>query len=133
MEQYWLPTQQQIDTEVATNTASWQQQLTLRLNSYGFFWANLYPIYLFKLLAIMMLGMACYKLGIFQGMRSKGFYAWHGVIATAIGIVLSVYSQLQLEQSNYQMEVGQQLLVSINYWASLITAWGYICLILWCV
>ncbi len=80
--------------------------------------------------ALMMIGMAMMKLGVFSGERSVSFYRKMMLAGYLIGLPLTIFSasDLYAHQFNslYVMRVGG----IANYWGSLIVAFGHIGLVM---
>ena len=80
--------------------------------------------------ALMMIGMAVMKLGLFSGERSASFYRKMMLAGYLIGLPLTIFSASDLYAhqftSLYVMRVGG----IANYWGSLIVAFGHIGLVM---
>jgi len=67
---------------------------------------NFAPVYFpgpIDVWALMLIGMALFKLGVLQGERSMGFYARMAVVGYAVGISINAVSTYGMITSNYDM------------------------------
>lgn len=128
--QYWMPSQERINTELAGNRAGWLGQWDTRVGMYSEI-ANGIVILFFRLAGAMLLGMALYKAKLLDASRDAGFYLKHAVIFIALGYGLAIFGLDELEARRddpiYSMFIGS----NYTFIASAIICWGYMALVQW--
>lgn len=128
--QLWRPSPAEISAEIAAYRGSWKQQMTARvpdaelLEGQGLLFLTLW-----RAGGLMLVGMACYKLGLLTGKLSIPQYGRPGIAAFLVGIAVVSYGVHQDFAHNwgfpYAFFVGSQF----NYWGSLAVIWAWICLV----
>ncbi len=129
--QTWLPPADVIENEISIMRGSWIEQMKVRvpsaffLQTFLFLWQSFW-----RIISMMLLGMALYKWGILSAQRSKMFYlklALTGLIAgffiTGVGIIENFNAGWSMD---YSMFFGSQF----NYIGSIGVALGYISLVM---
>lgn len=105
-----LPSRQKLQEEVDNYRKGYGGVMTQRVPIMRKF--NFVPVYFpggFDIWALMLIGMALFKLGVLQGERSLGFYLRLAVAGYAIGIPLNALSTYGMITSNYDI-------VASNFW-----------------
>ncbi len=127
----WAPGQEAIDREIAALTGGVIEQLTWRIPETFKMETFVFMIwYGWRALAMMMIGMSFYKLGILKGNWSKMLYAILAVATLPIGFLLiktGIDKNFATEWSvEYSMFFGWQW----NYFGSLLVAVGYMAIVM---
>ncbi len=127
----WHPSQERVEEILATYRGTWMEQMRLRAIAAIGAQTFLFAIFTFwRVSGLMLVGMALFKLGVFQAKRSIGFY-WIGALA---GLLIGYSLVLCGIQRNLQSEFEgiQSLFVDsqFNYWGSLLVCLGYTCLVM---
>ena len=105
-----LPSRQKLQEEVDNYRKGYGGVMTQRVPIMRKF--NFVPVYFpggFDIWALMLIGMALFKLGVLQGERSLGFYLRLAGAGYAIGIPLNALSTYGMITSNYDI-------VATNFW-----------------
>ncbi|ANO52458.1 DUF418 domain-containing protein [Woeseia oceani] len=80
--------------------------------------------------ALMLIGMALMKLGVFSGSRTPGFYTRLMLIGYGIGLPLSIYSAMDLHAHDFSGLYMMQRGGIANYIGSILVALGHIGLVI---
>jgi uncharacterized protein len=99
-----LPSRQKLQEQVDNYRKGYGGVMTERVAIMRKF--NFIPVYFpggFDIWALMLIGMALFKLGILQGERSFGFYARMAVIGYAVGIAVNSLSTYGMIASNFDI------------------------------
>jgi uncharacterized protein len=127
----WSPGPEAVAAEVEAYRGGWIAQMDLRVAASVFHQTFLILIwYGWRVVGLMMAGMALFKWGVLSAERSNGFY-WKaallglgaGLPIVAAGVVLNFAEGWRLE---FSMFLGWQF----NYWGSFAMAFGYIGLVM---
>ncbi len=126
----WAPSAEQLDHVVQGMRGSIAQQIATRAPVTATLQTVVFVMFfVWRVSAMMLLGMALYKTGVLTGRRENAWYAKTAAITlplgfglTILGIVLNFRAQWSLE---YSMFIGGLP----NYWGSVATALGYIALV----
>ena len=123
----WLPPAEKVQAQIETYQGSWLTQMPARieqavfLQTFLFLWATLW-----RVTAMMLLGIVLYKLDIITAKRSNAYYRrlsiiglGSGIILTGLGIVLNFNNNWHYD---YSMFFGDQF----NYLGSVAAALGFI-------
>lgn len=127
----WMPENQIIQHYLDVYRSGWVEQMELRIQGTMFMQTGYFFMSTFwRVMAMMLLGMALYKWGILSAERSRAFYRKlaitglvHGFLLTAAGIYLNFSNQWTME---FSMFIG----VQFNYLGSVGTALGYVALVM---
>ena len=127
----WAPSHETIQNEVAANLSSWIGQSDIRHTMAAKMQSNII-FYLTRIVGVMALGMALYKMDFF-GKRFTNNKLWStGIVSFVVGLSLIVYGNQLNFSANWPLEsmfIGSQY----NYWGSLIMAYSYLAgLIIFC-
>ncbi len=129
-QQLWRPTQAQLDAESAAYSGGWKQQMAARVPDAELLEGQgLVFLTLWRAGGLMLIGMACYKLGLLTGKLSIAQYARSGIAAFLVGVAVISYGVHQDFAHHwgfpYAFFVGSQF----NYWGSLAVVWAWISLV----
>lgn len=80
--------------------------------------------------ALMMIGMALLKLGVLSGERSAGFYRKMMLAGYLIGLPLTIFSASDLSAHQFDPLYAMRFGGIANYWGSIIVAFGHIGLVM---
>jgi uncharacterized protein len=128
MESFWSPPAEKIQQDLLVNSGSWSAQNTARAELYSMMLNNM-PMFMFRIIGLMLIGMALYKARILDASRETAYYARHGLIALLVGVVMVVYGIEQIEASQWDMVYASFIGGQYNYWGSVILAWAYVCFV----
>lgn len=129
--QSWMPAMESIRNELASMRGSWLEQMEQRIPGSIFMQTFFFAIYSFwRVMAMMLLGMALYKWGVLSAKRSKTFYTRMVLIGLLVGwslVSIGIWKNFETGwKMDYSMFTGSQF----NYIGSLAVAFGYIGLIM---
>ncbi|MGH9817711.1 MAG: DUF418 domain-containing protein [Candidatus Acidiferrales bacterium] len=126
MSQGWKPSPEKLDEEIAAYTGPWSGQLSHRVPLAFQFHTFVFFIWGFwRAAGLMLIGMALYKLGVFNATCSRRFYAMLAALAL-VGFAL-VYTGVRLnEASQWDMYFSFFKGVQFNYWGSVLVSTAYI-------
>jgi uncharacterized protein len=120
-------TPEAIQRELAAYRGGWLDQQSIRsgdalnLETQGFL---LYSIW--KVLGLMLLGMALFKMGVFSAARSTTFYIGLVAIGLLVGVPVVSYGVYQNFAAGWDVRYSGFLGTQFNYWASIIVALGWV-------
>jgi len=129
--QGWLPNNETIQQELKTMRSGWITQMDHRVEM-AFMLETVYFFYniFWRVMAMMLLGMALFKSGVLLAQRPTGFYRKLALFGLSIGLSLTAYGiyfnfshEWQIEQSMFQGSL-------FNYFGSAGTALGYVGIIM---
>ncbi|RDX36598.1 DUF418 domain-containing protein [Kangiella sp. HD9-110m-PIT-SAG07] len=125
----FAPSESFIAQETAVYTSDYAAQLDHRID---FFTTNL-PMMalffgLFRIGGSMLLGMGLYQLGILTAERSRSFYIKMMVLCLIVGFGTIAYDSFLLLDSNFSMSTAMLSFMSLNSFAAVFVALGYIAL-----
>ena len=124
----WAPTQEMIDKDILVNQASWLGQMEHRNFMASKMQTNVL-FYMFRIVGLMMIGMALFKLDFFGKRFSNKSLAISAVITLALGLLLSITGN----QANFDSGWGLDSMMSgiqPNYWGSILMAYSYMSLLI---
>ena len=126
----WQPTQATIDEFLTAYRGGWLEQIPLRsttalgVETFGLFFYG--P----RVIGLMLVGMALFKLDVFSAGRSRRFYVLLALLGLAVGLSVEAYGVvLDLEHgwaATWSMFHGLQF----NYWPSIAVSLGYVGLVM---
>jgi uncharacterized protein len=123
----WTPTQEMIDKDILVNQASWLGQMEHRNFMASKMQSNVL-FYMFRIVGLMMIGMALFKLDFFGKRFSNKSLVISAVITLALGLVLVITGN----QANFDSGWGLDSMLSgiqPNYWGSILMAFSYMSLL----
>ncbi len=85
-----------------------------------------FMFYGWRVVGLMLAGMALYKLDILTARRSTKFYAWMMAVGFGLGIPLASYGAWRVMQSGFSFGYGNFVGAQFNYWDSLTVCVGWI-------
>jgi len=80
--------------------------------------------------ALMMIGMALMKLGVLSGERSVSFYRNMMIIGYLVGLPLTIFSAIDANAHHFDPLYAMRVGGIANYWGSIIVAFGHIGLVM---
>ena len=129
--QTWVPEIEKIGRELDLMRGSIGEQLSFRAPASFFFQTFVFLIWTgWKVLGLMLLGMAFFKTGVLTGERSTGWYTWFSLISLLIGLTLIIFGLNYNFSHQWKMEFSMFLGWQFNYWGSLFMALFYLGLIM---
>jgi uncharacterized protein len=123
----WAPTQEMIDKDILVNQASWLGQMEHRNFMASKMQTNVL-FYMFRIVGLMMIGMALFKLDFFGKRFSNKRLVISAVITLALGLILVITGN----QANFDSDWGLDSMLSgiqPNYWGSILMAYSYMSLL----
>lgn len=129
--QSWLPNTETIEAELTAMRGNWIEQMDKRvpgsifMQTFLFFWQTFW-----RVMSMMLLGMALYKWGIITAQKSKSFYIKMSLIGLGLGYLLSGIGIIQNYSHNWSMDFSMFAGTMFNYIGSVSTALGYIALVM---
>ena len=127
LQTYWSPTTDLIAQEQLANLGSWFAQADQRYQMALDMHQNL-AFYLPRIVGLMMVGMALYKLGFFAKKYNNNTLMVNGIAALLLALVIIILGVEYNFSVNWNLEamfIGSQF----NYWGSILMAYGYLCLL----
>jgi uncharacterized protein len=124
----WAPTQEMIDKDILVNQASWFGQMEHRNFMASKMQTNVL-FYLFRIVGLMMVGMALFKLDFFGKRFSNKSLTISAVAAIALGLFLIITGN----NANFANEWPIDSMLSgvqYNYWGSILMAYSYMSLLI---
>jgi len=127
----WLPNAEQIQNELNLMRGNWMEQLQIR-GGMAFFMQTFLFLYfmVWRVLGMMLLGMALYKFGVFSLQRSNKFYLRMLMIGLITGAFLVILGVFQNYKHNFAIEYSMYYGSMFNYWGSIGMALAYIAVIM---
>lgn len=127
LRQSWTPSAEALQAELDAYRGSWLEQMPNRMIGAMFFQTFMFAIWSFwRVTGLMCIGMAMFKLGVFQGKRSATTYATMCIIGLGVGLSLSAYGVHWNTQRDWAMESSFFFGSEFNYWGSLFASFGYV-------
>lgn len=127
----WKPQADAILKEVAAMQGNWMQQMEYRVPGSIFMQTGLFLMETFwRVMSMMLLGMALYKWGILIAQRTKQFYTRLVFWGLIPGLMLSGLGVWLNFKQDWAMETGMFLFGHFNYLGSVGVALGYIGIIM---
>ena len=124
--EFWRPTPETIDAELAAYRGGWIEQQPVRSASALEFETNALATWgLWRAGGLMLIGMALFRHGVFSAERSPRFYAALIAVAAVIGLPLvacGIAADFAGGWSPWSLFVGAQF----NYWPSIAVSLGYV-------
>jgi uncharacterized protein len=131
MKELYEPSQSTIDEEVSAYTGSISETHAKRVREVSEM-HSLMLLYIWRVVANMLFGMALFKMGILKGMKSKAFYRKFMLMGFGIGFPLIIIGVTQNFAHNWDLIYFFSYGFQFNYFGSIFVAFGYIGLIaLW--
>jgi uncharacterized protein len=128
----WQPDGAALAHEIALMKGIWLTQLELRIEAALEMHLNLFPqLLVWRVCALMLLGMALYRLGITSAQCSSRFYRRLTLLGFAGGLPLSVLGLWLNQQQQWQYAFATSLGQLPSYFGSLLLAGAYLGLVMW--
>jgi uncharacterized protein len=120
-----------IDLQLESYTGSWGAQFAHRgMTALKGQTAGLFFFIIWRAGGLMLLGMALYRWGVFSARRSNGFYVGMLAIGVLVGLPLAALGLLAGWSIDWQPMKVQMMTSQINYWGSILVAFGWIAAIM---
>lgn len=127
----WYPPAELIQQENNAYQGSWLEQMPYRASTALMFQTFLLAIFfIWRAGGLMLIGMALFKLGWITGNRTTREYSIGAAAAFAFGLPLVFFGILQNEANKWSIEYSFFLGPQFNYFASLLVAFGYMCVVM---
>ena len=127
----WSPSAQAVAAEIAAYRGGWIRQMDARVPASIFHQTFLILVwYGWRVVGLMMAGMALFKWGILTAERSDRFYRRAALIGLGLGLPLVIIGVVRNFAENWRMEFSMFNGWQFNYWGSLPVAFGYIGLVM---
>ena len=126
----WSPDQETIDEEIAAYRGSWWDQMQLR--GIAVFGAHTGALFFFvgpRVTALMLVGMAFFKLGIITGAARRHVYMLLMGVGWTVGFALVIAGLVHDHHISFFWRESMLFGLQFNYWGSLFVAGGYLGLI----
>lgn len=128
MKAFWAPAQELIKADIAANQSSWVEQMDTRHVMAAKMQGNV-VFYLIRVIGLMFIGMALYKIKFFSPQDNNKRLAISGLLMLIFGLAIIAIgneANFAAEWSLESMFLGAQY----NYWGSLAVAYSYIAFLL---
>jgi uncharacterized protein len=127
----WSPGPEAVAAEVAAYRGGWIKQMDARVPASIFHQTFLILIYYgWRVVGLMMAGMALFKWGVLSAERSNRFYRWAAVVGLGVGLPIVAAGVAVNFAKGWRMEFSMFNGWQFNYWGSLAVAFGYIGLVM---
>jgi len=123
----WAPTQEMIDKDILVNQASWLGQMEHRNFMASKMQTNVL-FYLFRIVGLMMIGMAFFKLDFFGKRFSNKSLTISAVVTLVLGLLLIINGNQANFDSGWQVD-SMMAGIQPNYWGSILMAYSYMSLL----
>jgi len=128
MQAMWAPTQELIAQESLANLGSWTEQTEQRNFMASKMQSNVL-FYLPRIIGLMMIGMALFKLDFFGKRYANKTLVVNGIVAFIVSLALIVHGNQQNFLGNWGFD-AMFTGIQFNYWGSIIMAYSYLCLLI---
>jgi len=123
----WKPSAGLISEEIKAMQGNFSEQMSVRVKSAIFMETFLFLMSTFwRVVAMMLLGMALFKSGVLTAEKSKSFYTRMIIIGLGLGYLIVGNGILENFSANWQMEYSMFIGSQFNYFGSVAVALGYI-------
>jgi uncharacterized protein len=127
MMEFWKPTSEMIQIEIAARQDGWLGQLGYRIPNAIFMQTFVFAIWAgWRSGGLMLIGMALYKFGVITGERSRKFYAYMAVLGFIVGLPLVSYGIVRNFRADWSIYFSFFYGIQFNYWGSLFIGMAYI-------
>lgn len=130
----WAPGAEALASEITVYRGHWMGQLPLRISTAVEFQTAIFLMFLFwRAGGLMLIGMACYRWGLFTAKASRTVYRRLVLLGLLVAMPLMAWGQYLNEQANWSYAESFFLYGQLNYWGSIGLALAYLALVmLWC-
>jgi uncharacterized protein len=127
----WMPGTQLIQHQLDVYRSGWLEQMEIRVPETIFMQTGLFLMGTFwRVMAMMLLGMALYKWGVLSAECSSSVYIKMTITGLAMGLLLSITGILLNFKNEWTMEYSMFMGVQFNYLGSVGTSLGYVGLLM---
>ncbi|NQV03059.1 MAG: DUF418 domain-containing protein [Bacteroidia bacterium] len=125
--QTWLPTVEKVHHEIASMQGNWLAQMDVRIPGAIFMETFLFFIQVFwRVMGLMLLGMALFKWGILSASRSNQFYLRLTLLSLIPGMLIVAWGIHENFAAQWQMPFSMFTGILFNYIGSIGVSLGYI-------
>ena len=129
--QSWRPDNATIQHYLSAYRGSWWEQMEVRVPAYLFMQTGLFFMQTFwRVMSMMLLGMALFKWQVLSAERSRSWYMRLTLVGLLLGFFLSSTGVVLNFRMQWSMEFSMFLGKQFNYLGSVITALGYVGLVM---
>jgi uncharacterized protein len=133
-DEMWQPTADVRERELAAYRGGLLDQAAHRTpESLKFELFYFFMLFIWKVLGLMLLGMALLKLDVFTARRPPAFYLRMAAIGLAIGLPMVIYGMRQNFAHGWSLEYSMFVGGNYNYFGSTFVSLGYVGLFMWIV
>ena len=128
--QVWRPDQATLEAEIALYSAGFSSGF--ESNSEGALFLETFVFltnFFWRVMGMMLLGMALFRSGVLSGERSARFYQWMLLLGGMVGLLLIAIGMRENGAHDYAVEYSFYLGALWNYWGSVALSLAYIGLI----
>lgn len=126
----WKPNAHVVQAEISAYLGSWTDQFQQRVKTATMMHTEVFTsFYFWRISGLMLLGMALFKTGFFQGDLPKKLYRNVLGIAGTVGLGLVVFGVFKNFEANWSIRYSQFSGAQFNYWGSLLMALAYVSLV----
>jgi len=123
----WLPPAELVQGDLDAYRGSWLDQMPKRVVTSIMFETFLFAIAVFwRVSGLMLIGMALFRLGVFQARRSARFYCKMAIIGLTVGLSLAAYGVHWNNDRNWDVKSSFFFGSEFNYWGSIFASMGYV-------
>ena len=130
MQSYSSPNKENMLKDVEVHLGSYVEILKNRVPAAAMMQVVVVPMMLWRVTAMMLLGMALMKTGILAAERSVGFYRRMMVAAYGVGLPMMIFSVIDLRAHGFDAEYMMQAGGIANYYGSIAVGLGHIALVM---
>jgi uncharacterized protein len=121
------PNAEEFNDEILAYRGGWLAEMHMRVREAFQLQTVLFLLFMgWRALGLMLIGMALFKLGIFNATRSGRAYLAMIVAGLTIGIPIIIYGQNQIDQKNWEPLYTKFIGDQFNYWGSIPLSLGYV-------
>jgi uncharacterized protein len=123
----WTPSAEVLQKEIDAYQGGWFEQQPQRMLAAAVFQTMMFAVWSFwRVTGLMLVGMALYRMGVFQARRSVVFYAAMAIVGLGVGLMLSSSGVRWNEARDWALESSFFYGMQWNYWGSLFASLGYV-------
>jgi uncharacterized protein len=128
---FWSPSRQAIDEEIAAFQGGWLAQMPKRAEfAIGMHTFEMWIWAVWRAGGLMLIGMALLKWGVITGERPASFYARMSAAGFVLGLPLIAYGVMQMQAHQWEALYSFFMGGQYNYWGSVMVSSGWIGLML---
>lgn len=122
----WNPPHYRMAEDLAAYRGGWQAQNSRRAVQTFFVDSGAFAFYGWRVLGLLLMGMALLKFDVLTARRSRRFYGWMAGIGFGAGIPLAAYGAWRIMRSGFSFPYANFAGHQYNYWDSLLVSAGWI-------